>query len=342
MLSIYCCPLFFTVAILIFVGVLRLDRAEIDSRGPHPPLLVNVTPSHSNRTRLNHFAHDLRAALVGPVNVSSRVWPIVRNHFVIPIILRDGKVLVTHHIRDNMEQKNPGYTRPNDVTEMIRVGLDLVLSENLPLTLNPDLPFLLMTSDSSGCEIKHKFDQFGYPRVAWSLPSPAKYGQDWCKSIGIPTYEVWNSFKKYESESSWDVQFQRQSKQYPWSRKIHRAVWRGATTSHGIYKETPSFLHVLSDIPRGKLVQKSILNPSLIDAAFTKFTPIYKGREEELRNTTIFKKIMPFYDQMNFMAIIDIDGNDWSSRFPKLLCTNSIVIKVRVHVYICFSASKNQ
>ena len=192
MLSIYraYCLLIFTVAIIFFVGVLRLDRAEIDLRGP-PPLLVNMTPSHSNLSRLNDFAHDLRTALVGPVNVSSRVWPIVRNLFVVPIILRDGKVLVTHHIRDNMEKKNPGYTRPNDITEMIRVGLDLVKSEHLLLTLNPDLPFLLMTSDSSGCDIKHKFDQFGYPRIAWSLPSPAKYGQDWCKSIGIPTYEVW-------------------------------------------------------------------------------------------------------------------------------------------------------
>ena len=89
-------------------------------------------------------------------------------------------------------------------------------------------------------------------------------------------------------------------------------------------------------------MQKSILNPSLVDAAFTTFTPIYKGRKEELRNTTILKEIMPFYDQMKFRAIIDIDGNDWSSRFPKLLCTNSVVIKVRVHVYICFSASQNQ
>lgn len=27
-------------------------------------------------------------------------------------------------------------------------------------------------------------------------------------------------------------------------------------------------------------------------------------------------------------AIIDIDGNNWSARFPSLLCTNSIVVKI--------------
>ena len=31
---------------------------------------------------------------------------------------------------------------------------------------------------------------------------------------------------------------------------------------------------------------------------------------------------MWFNDQMEYKAIVDIDGNDWSSRFPKLL-TNS-------------------
>ena len=307
---------------------------------------MNMTPSHSNIPRLNDFAHDLRdimalAALVGPVNVPSGSTTLL---LVVPIILRDGKVLVTHHIRDNMEKKNPdpGYIRIGNVIEMIRAGLGLVQSEHLPLKLNPDLPFFLMTSDGSGCGIRDEFDQFAYPCVGWSLPSPAKYGQDWCKSIGIPTYEVWRLSKNYESESSWDVTFQQQSKQYPWSRKINKAVWRGTTTSNPIYKETSSFLNDLSNIPRGKLVQKSILHPSLIDAAFTKFAQEYKGREEELRNTTILKERMPFNDQMNFRAIIDIDGNDWSSRFPKLLCTNSVVIKVRVHVYICFSASQHQ
>jgi hypothetical protein len=79
-----------------------------------------------------------------------------------------------------------------------------------------------------------------------------------------------------------------------------------------------------------------ILHPSLIDAAFTKFNQEYKGREQELHHTTILKEIMPFNDQMKFKAIIDIDGNTWSSRFPKLLCTNSVVIKVCVYIYISF------
>ena len=343
-----CRPLALTVAILLCVGVLRLKWADmyIYLIRPPPPLHMHVIPLHSNIPRLGDIAHDLSKAL-GPVNVSSRVWPMIHDHLVIPIILRDGELFATNHVIGKMEtdKKFPGYGRTLAVVEMIRTGLDLVQSDRLPLKLNSDLPVLLMTSDESGCGIEEKFDEFGYPRVAWYVPSSEKYGQDWwCETIGVPTYETWKSFKKYESASSWDMQLQNQSKQYPWSSKINKAVWRGGTTSDPIYKQTNSLLTKLDEIPRGKLVQKSILHPSLIDAAFTKFNQEYKGREKELQHTTILKEIMPFNDQMKFKAIIDIDGNTWSSRFPKLLCTNSVVIKVCVYIYIsclCVSTLMN-
>lgn len=75
-------------------------------------------------------------------------------------------------------------------------------------------------------------------------------------------------------------------------------------------------------------MQISAQHPTLVDAAFTKINQEYKGREEEIRNTTLVKGWMSFNNQMKYKAIIDIDGNDWSSRFPKLLCTNSVVIKI--------------
>jgi hypothetical protein len=37
---------------------------------------------------------------------------------------------------------------------------------------------------------------------------------------------------------------------------------------------------------------------------------------------------MPLDDFQNYRAVIDLDGNSWSERFPKLLCRNSVVIKV--------------
>lgn len=37
---------------------------------------------------------------------------------------------------------------------------------------------------------------------------------------------------------------------------------------------------------------------------------------------------MPMQDFWNYRAILDLDGNSWSERFPRVLCGNSVVIKV--------------
>jgi len=70
--------------------------------------------------------------------------------------------------------------------------------------------------------------------------------------------------------------------------------------------------------------------PDLIDAGFTSFVQYFASMKEELlsKNLTITAKQMQFDDQVNYRAILDIDGNSWSSRFPKILCTNSVAIKV--------------
>ena len=52
----------------------------------------------------------------------------------------------------------------------------------------------------------------------------------------------------------------------PWSAKLPRAVWRGATTCNkGLYGHLP-----LADTPRSKLVKRSLDRPDLIDAGFHK------------------------------------------------------------------------
>ena len=71
------------------------------------------------------------------------------------------------------------------------------------------------------------------------------------------------------------------------------------------------FCSLNSDIPRGQLVELSMEFPHLIDAAFVRFCPEWRDREEELSNTTIVKEPITFDDFMNYKAIIDIDGNNW-------------------------------
>jgi len=140
----------------------------------------------------------------------------------------------------------------------------------------------------------------------------------------VPSYLSWKTFHKdHKSHSSWNLTFALQSNEYPWSSKIKRAVWRGATTydTHFVGVE-------LNETPRGKLVQKSMENPELIDAGFVKLIQQYESRNDKFLNQTILTERMHFDDQMKYKAILDIDGNNWSGRFPKLLCANSVVIKI--------------
>ncbi len=185
------------------------------------------------------------------------------------------------------------------------------------------LPFLALIADQNGCSVSERFDAFAYPRFSWSLPA-TKYGDSWCNTISVPSYSNWFSFHN-ENQSSWDSKLASNWREYAWSSKKNKAVWRGSTTC------PQSFMGAeLNETPRGKLVQMSIKYPHLIDAAFVNFVNFFKGKKDKLQNqTNVAIKRMPFEEQMAYKAIIDIDGNNWSSRFASLLCTNSVVIKVR-------------
>jgi hypothetical protein len=117
------------------------------------------------------------------------------------------------------------------------------------------------------------------------------------------------------------------------------AVWRGSTSASRKYtqqkKKTNSSsssnnIISLQQTPRGQLVQLSNEYPNLIDAKFVNFvTPYQNNYQDDNNNTTTTTNYrMPFEQQMSYLAIIDIDGNNWSGRFAKLLCTNSVIIKI--------------
>jgi len=83
------------------------------------------------------------------------------------------------------------------------------------------------------------------------------------------------------------------------------------------------------DKPRAKLVQKSIYEEhnQTIDAAFAKH-PNPTKNELEARNASLVVPRMEEFDYMKYRAILDIDGNSWSSRYGIILCFNSVIIKV--------------
>ncbi|KAL3803145.1 hypothetical protein HJC23_003420 [Cyclotella cryptica] len=264
----------------------------------------------------NEFVHALKESLHNDING-------IEGLFTSLIITEDGRLLYRSLERDASSNRRIGH-----FLEMIRSGL----AQNYQYFLSKYshgmsgwLPVLLMVGDEVGCDITKHIDDHDFPRLTWSIPSDIHQGKDWCHGIGMPSYEIWKQFgKTYGSALVWDKTFQKHDILYPWTKKISKAVWRGSTT----YDRSQYFDVAFRDIPRAKLVQASIDHPDVIDAAFTKIHQRFEDRSKELASETIVAYRLRFDEQMKYKAIVDIDGNNWSARFSRLLCTNSVIIKI--------------
>jgi hypothetical protein len=300
-----------------------------------PPLSEKIHMMNFNNS---DFVVDFTRALQ-PVDATylSTNWPPPDGIFIVPFILNNGTLLCPPNLKEIHSINQLTRERSKLLIDMIHTALLNSRPWHGRLRMQ-GLPFLALIADQNGCNVSERFDAFDYPRFSWSLPA-TKYGDDWCNTISVPSYSNWLSFHN-ENQSSLDSKRASNWKEYAWSSKKNKAVWRGSTTC------PPSFMGAeLNETPRGKLVKMSIKYPHQIDAAFVNFANFFKDKKEKLRNeTNVAIKRMPFEEQMAYKAIIDIDGNNWSSRFASLLCTNSVVIKVRalnvvsiiLYTFICF------
>jgi hypothetical protein len=193
------------------------------------------------------------------------------------------------------------------------------INERLQKLIMEPFPFYVIWVDFRAC-VGKTFPFFTFPTFA--QPSP---GQETCLPISMPTYEQFKNHKLKAHSNSWENIFKTQAEKYPWHSKINKAVWRGAPTGNELDWR---------DLPRSKLIKISRDNPSIMDASFTADWLPQRNETEKLDiiSSGFANASIPFADFQMYKAIIDIDGNSWSSRFADLLCMNSVVIKVEPYL----------
>ena len=172
------------------------------------------------------------------------------------------------------------------------------------LEKNVSIPILLDFSDTWKCYSEHKFtfkgNATGHIETSFDLPVFTMAIKKSClKGFPIPTYLGIRNSK--DNSSAWDDYMKTANDTYPWSSKKSAAVWRGSATGKKGWNER-KWLHYFS-----------ISHNSTIDA--------------KIANKNI-ETFMDFEDFQNYKAIIDLDGFSWSGRFHRLLCMNSVVIKI--------------
>jgi hypothetical protein len=170
-------------------------------------------------------------------------------------------------------------------------------------------PIVMQLDDYRGC-LKDNYNMTA--QVKKSLPTMSLCRQTGCQySFPIPGYQTY-TYASIPKSGTWDEVFQQWAETYPrMEDKIPKAFWRGSCNGGG-------FTHRL-DFAKVALAADS----SHLDVKLT-------GGRWCTTGFPLAPNLTQKEESMRYRATLDIDGNSWSERFPRLLCYNSVVIKVNV------------
>lgn len=206
----------------------------------------------------------------------------------------------------------------------------IIDSRILDLVTQP-IPFFVDFGDFRKCWDK-TYPIFTYATFPDATIAVVDGEEQLCIPIGIPGY---HGNPRSQQESSWDATFEMQNKNYAWHTKIDAAIWRGSTTGNGylVHGDWTTNSEIIitgnwRDLPRVQFVNYSHTSQN-INAGFYLIVQRNSTEVEEIKNSGLMKDAISLQDFQKYKAIIDIDGNSWSSRFGSLLCMNSVVLKIQ-------------
>ncbi len=321
-------------------------------------MMLSLTNSNLLRPSLGR-QQELHLDQVAPVAISNDAWqelmqviqanlndPKVRGDMWLPIILQGRSIyLRKEHVNgfkglarfDNLigvleyalaygMVKTNTPTTPTTGTSLQLQNNNTHISrrEDLPIFANhTSIPLVFFLADA------RIFYNTLFPRFTWCT---LWENETHCPVFPIPTYTL---FQAQPDQTPDQHVFHATLKQkYPWSTKLRQAVWRGAATGYAP--------NGWASLPRAQFVNYSLRYPDLFDAAFVdsaQFHSLYPEEHFKLRNFSRFADRIEMNDYQKYRAVVDIDGNSWSTRFGQLLCMNTVVIKVRVCFYPTFDTA---
>lgn len=239
----------------------------------------------------------------------------------IPYFIDQDGLWTSNSIRSRTSESTLKW-RTWKIEENINTGIRLVLDDNGSAERWPALsralqkggfPFFAFFGDFKKCNYKNYEETDSIPVFTES----ATVGCDY--AFPTPSYqEVFDA-----RTDRYRGMFREYKAQFPLGSKIRKVVWRGTLSTND-----PQ--HVYESI-RWRLlkeVHQSQRN-DMYDIGFTKI-PNHNHRANERLDEVggLAEYISPMSNFMNYLAILDMDGASWSSRFGSLLCYNSVVIKV--------------
>lgn len=191
---------------------------------------------------------------------------------------------------------------------------------------NRDNWIMATKSASTNMEDAHQTTHRSIPLLTASAPVNCTH------AFPFPSYGTLNILQK--DAAHWDRYLLKQNAKYPWESKIRQVVWRGSLSApnddlQSVRWRLCRFVTDLSfsgskDEDAARLLDVGLVEiPSRHDHLHLNVS-LVGGLKHAIRPMEAFQQ---------YQAILDVDGNSWSSRFARLLCSSSIVLKVEpMHV----------
>lgn len=186
-------------------------------------------------------------------------------------------------------------------------------------------PFLMWYGDYTGCNHLNW-------KGLYSIPLYTVAALDACNY----TFPFPNYGNAIDSNAKWDMEIKLSNTKYQWRDKLPQIVWRGGLTGAmaDMEHKSPRWnmmkkIHTMEEEYKDKISSSGVpQQPFLFDFGATRLPGKHKKFTPYVDDIGGFVKSMPMEDFQRYRGILDMDGNSWSMRFGRLLCYNSVVLKV--------------
>jgi hypothetical protein len=180
-------------------------------------------------------------------------------------------------------------------------------------------PYFAWYGDWKNCGTNNAGDQKSVPLFTTCALRDCEH------SFPSPAYMT--IIDRQEDTSHWFNFFRMWDKDFPWESKQRQVVWRGGLTENNPDKVFDSqrwrltkLVHELPDSKQKELFDVGLTHvPEFLSQNMNIDVSQVGGFKAGTGGMNNFQK---------YMAVLDADGNSWSSRFGTLLCYNSVAVKV--------------
>lgn len=175
-------------------------------------------------------------------------------------------------------------------------------------------PFIVWYGDYKSCNYRNWQERYSIPLLTTCAGVNCSY------AFPIPNYRTYTNAQA--STTNWTTIMNEYSQKYPWNQKENQLVWRGSLSAA---TENSTRWRLAAFATTSPSASSSSLKNTRLNVGLTSVPARYAHLNASGR---LKEPIQPMEDFQRYRGILDVDGNSWSSRFGKLLCFNSVVVKV--------------